>query len=63
MDKRTMSPWERNAKLAQAQGRVSVQADCTADQALVLMQDRAAETEHRLIDIADAVVKHQIWFG
>ena len=63
MSNPTISPWERTAKVAQAQGRVSVQADCTIDQALVLMQDRAVETDHRLIDIADAVVKHQIWFG
>jgi hypothetical protein len=63
MSNPTSSPWERNAKVAQAQGRVSVQADCTIDQALVLMQDRAVETDQRLIDIADAVVKHRIWFG
>jgi len=63
MNTPTMSPWERDTKVAQAQGRVSIQADCTIDQALVLMQERAVETDHQLIDIADAVVNHQIWFG
>ena len=50
-------------KVAQAQGRVSVQADCTVDEALVLMQARADATGHSLIEIADAVAAHDIWFN
>ncbi len=60
---RAMSAWERVTKLGQAQGRVSVQADCTIAEALVLMQERAAQTKHTLDEIADAVAKHQIWFS
>jgi len=57
------SPWERVTKLAQAQGRVSVQANCTMAEALVLMQERADETKHTLDEIADAVGQHRIWFS
>jgi len=62
MAERAWSAPERAVKLAQAQGRVSVQADCTLDEALVLMQQRAADTNHSVDEIADAVGKHQIWF-
>jgi hypothetical protein len=61
-DNRT-SAWERVTKLAEAQGRVSVQANCTTDQALVLMQERAAQTVHTLEEIVDAVASHRIWFS
>ena len=60
---RDPSPWERMTKLAQAQGRVSVQADCTVAEALVLMQQRAEETRHTLDEIADAVGQHRMWFS
>jgi AmiR/NasT family two-component response regulator len=60
---RAPSPWERMAKVAQAQGRVSVQADCTVDEALVLMRERAVETNHTVDEIADDVVRHRIWFS
>jgi hypothetical protein len=60
---RATSPWERVTKLAQAQGRVSVQANCSMAEALALMQERADETKHTLDDIADAVGQHRIWFS
>lgn len=60
---RAISPWERVTKLAQAQGRVSVQANCTIAHALVLMQERADETKHTLDEIVDAVGQHRIWFS
>jgi len=60
---RATSRWERVTKLAQAQGRVSVQANCTIDEALVLMQERAEETTHTLDEIAEAVGQHRIWFS
>jgi AmiR/NasT family two-component response regulator len=60
---RASSPWERATKLAQAQGRVSVQANCTVAEALVLMQQRAEDTKHTLDEIAEAVGRHRIWFS
>jgi hypothetical protein len=60
---RPTSPWERVTKLAQAQGRVSVQANCTMAEALVLMQERADATTHTLDEIAEAVGQHRIWFS
>jgi hypothetical protein len=58
-----ISPRERVTKLAQAQGRVSVQANCTIAEALVLMQQRADDTKHTLDEIADAVGQHRMWFS
>ena len=55
-------PWEHRTKLAQAQGRVSVQADCTPDEALALMVERAELTGRTLGQIADDVCAHRIWF-
>jgi AmiR/NasT family two-component response regulator len=60
---RASSPWERVTRLAQAQGRVSVQANCTMAEALVLMQQRADATRHTLDEIAEAVGQHRIWFS
>jgi hypothetical protein len=53
---------ERIAKLAQAQGRVSVQANCSIAEALTLMEDRAALTHRTVDEIAAAVCRHDIWF-
>jgi hypothetical protein len=50
------------AKLALAQGVVSVQADCTFDDALRMMRDRAQIRHQSLSQIADGVVAHRIWF-
>ncbi len=62
MTDQTAAGWDDVAKVAQAQGRVSVQADCTIDEALALMQDHAVKSQHRLIDIANAVPRHELWF-
>jgi len=50
-------------KITRAQERVAVQADCSSDQALVLMREHARTTHHRVADIADAVLAHRIWFS
>jgi len=50
-------------RLAEASGRVSVQADCTMDEALQLMHERALLTGHTVQDVADAVCRHEIWFS
>jgi AmiR/NasT family two-component response regulator len=54
--------WDRTAKLAQAQGVVSVQADCTVDEALRMLLERAQVSHRSLTQIANDVVAHRIWF-
>jgi hypothetical protein len=54
--------WELLAKVAHAQSQICVQADCTADEALALMQERARATDHRVVEIAEEVLAHRIWF-
>jgi AmiR/NasT family two-component response regulator len=51
------------AEVAQAQGMVSVQADCSLEEALELMRDRATVTHQTLDEIADAVLDRSIRFG
>lgn len=50
-------------RVNQASGMVSVQADCTIDEAVVLMQDRAATMGQTLDEIAAAVIDRSIRFG
>ena len=49
-------------RIAQASGMVSIQADCTPDQALVLMTERAAETRQSMKELALAVVERKTRF-
>jgi AmiR/NasT family two-component response regulator len=58
-----MAMWDRTAKLAQAQGIITVQADCTFDEALRMMLERAQVAHQSLSQIAEGVVAHRIWFG
>jgi AmiR/NasT family two-component response regulator len=58
-----MSIPDQATKLAQAQGIVTVQADCTFDDALRMMEHRAQISHRSLSQIADAVVAHRIWFA
>jgi AmiR/NasT family two-component response regulator len=57
------TPLERRARIARAQGMVTVQAECTMDEALDLMRDRAAVGGQTLEEIADAVIDRSIRFG
>jgi AmiR/NasT family two-component response regulator len=58
-----MATWEElSFRVAQAQGMVSVQADCTNLEALVLMKERARLRDQSLKEIADGVVERRIWF-
>ena len=57
-----MTIWDRTATVAQAQGIVTVQADCSLDEALQMMTDRAQVTHQSLLQIAEGVVAHHIWF-
>ena len=49
--------------VAQAMGMVSVQADCSLDDALEMMTDRASVAHCYLIEIARGVVDGDIRFG
>ena len=51
------------AKIAQAQGMVSVQADCSVAEALGMMKERASVGRKPLDEIATAVLKRTIRFG
>jgi hypothetical protein len=54
---------ERNPQVSQASGMVSVQADCTVEAALVLLQERARVSGQSLADVAAATVARRIRFG
>jgi hypothetical protein len=49
--------------VSQASGMVSVQAECTVGEALVLMKDRAVVSGESLLEIAEATVDRRIRFG
>jgi hypothetical protein len=49
--------------VSQASGMVSVQAECTLDEALVLMKERALVAGESLLQIAEATVDRRIRFG
>ena len=54
---------ELSASVSQAAGMVSVQAECTVAEALVLMKDRAQVTGMQLLDVAAETLEHRIRFG
>jgi hypothetical protein len=54
------SPFEYSAEVHQAQGMVSVQADCTLDEALSRMKTFAAATNATLEQVADDVIKRRV---
>jgi len=59
-----MVNWEDHLyRVVQAQGMVSVQADCSLDNALVMMHERAQVQHRTLPQIADAVLARSIRFG
>jgi hypothetical protein len=60
---RPPSPEDAKWRLAQAQRRVMVQANCTADEAHLLMRRRADLARLTLDDIADGVNHHRMWFS
>jgi AmiR/NasT family two-component response regulator len=57
------TPFQQSAAVNQATGMVSVQAGCTLDEALALMQDRATVQGRTLDEIAGAVIDRSIRFG
>jgi len=56
-------PWDTAARIEMARGIVAVQADCSLDDALQMMRDRAAVSRCTLDEIAIAVLDHSIQFG
>ena len=51
------------AVVAQAQGMIAVQADCSMDEALALLEQRAADFRHRVETVAVAVVERRFRFA
>jgi len=59
-----MTTWEDQIyRVAQAQGMVSVQAECTLDEAIEMMHDRAEVQHQTLHDVARAVLARSSRFG
>jgi len=55
--------WETIPVVSQAMGMVCVQADCTVDDALVLIRERAMVSRSTVPEIAQAVIDRSISFG
>ncbi|MDP9335338.1 MAG: ANTAR domain-containing protein [Actinomycetota bacterium] len=53
---------DHSEQIAQAQGMVSAQVDCTLDEALLLMRARAASSDLSLAYIAKAILDGSIRF-
>ena len=58
-DRALTDHWEFLATVVQAQRLKCVQANCTADEALMLMSERARATDDRVVEIAAHVVAHR----
>jgi hypothetical protein len=59
-----VASWEElSYRVAGAQGMVSVQADCTLADALVMMIERAHVQHETLTQIAEDVLERRIRFG
>ena len=57
------SAHEHSAQVREAARMVSVQAECTVDEAFVLMQERASVQDLTFDEVAEAVVEGLIRFG
>jgi hypothetical protein len=59
-----MPTWEQRSKFViQAAGMVSVQAGCTLDEAVELMNDRAIVDGISREEVAGAVIRREMRFG
>jgi AmiR/NasT family two-component response regulator len=58
-----MTEEESTARVSQASGMVSVQADCSCAEALELLKQQAASSGESLESVADAVVRRTVRFG
>ncbi len=59
-DRQTL--WGQMSRIAQASGMVSIQADCTCDAAMTLMQVEADRHGTNIEDIAKAVLARSVRF-
>ena len=57
-----MTDEESTVRVSQASGMVSVQADCSCEEALELLKERARTSGQRLEQIAEAAVERQLRF-
>jgi hypothetical protein len=55
--------WDRVTRLAQAQGMISVQAACTLDDALTMIENRATLDHCSVDDVVRDVLDGAIRFG
>ena len=55
--------FQRTVLIAQAQGMVAAEVNCSMDDALVLMKDRAVVEGRTLEQVADAVTARTMRFG
>jgi len=55
--------WDHVTRLAQAQGKISVQAACTLDAALAMIDDRATVNHCSVDDVVREVLDGAIRFG
>jgi AmiR/NasT family two-component response regulator len=55
--------WRRSDRVYQAQGMVSVQADCTVDEALDKMTRKAEASGLSLEAVATAIIERRVRFG
>jgi len=62
MTAREPKVWDRIAQVAQASGMVSVQANCTPDEAYILMTARGEMTRRSIEQVAVAVLAHSTRF-
>ena len=65
MDRATAGNGSRSkhtARVNQAAGMVSVQASCEVEEALILMQTRAAASRLTVDDIAEAIIDGSVRF-
>ena len=51
-----------SARVLQAQGMVSVQADCTMDEAARLIRETAQATDQTVERVADRILARRLWF-
>jgi ANTAR domain len=54
---------EHSPQVSQASGMVSVQAQCSVDEALVMLKERAQVSGQTLAEVAAATVERRIRFG
>ena len=55
--------WRATPAASRAPGVVALQADCTPTEALTMMKERAFVSHMTLLEVAELLIRHRIWFG